>query len=223
MRATRKKHGFKTFSWRRWALTFTAFALVACSKDAALVDPGGLDPEDGPPQLSASLENALPGDPSWYTTALADQGSLAVWAAPYSVRTGDTLSIHIHALHGPVTLSVYRLGWYGGAGGRLMWTASDVEASAQPACSAAFPGPVVCPWARTTWMQIGTDFTSGVYLLKVTDSESKSALYPVVVRPRPRAPGAKHRPPQARTSHRRWSSPSASRIGPPSKPGWRPS
>ena len=107
-----------------------------------------------------------------------------MWAAPYAITVGDTLSVFIHASSGPVSVALFRMGWYGGIGGRLLWSQDSVAAGAQPACTPPFPGPVECPWRATLRIPVRLTWTSGIYLLKVTNLAGQSGLYPVVVRSR---------------------------------------
>jgi N,N-dimethylformamidase beta subunit-like protein len=139
------------------------------------------DPASGP--LTVAQENALPGDPSWRVepSQWAPQSELAAWASPYAARPGDALDLFIHATHGPVTVNVYRLGWYGGAGSRLRLRLSNLAAAQQPPCSAPLPGPVTCLWSRTTRIAIGMDWTSGLYLIRVTDAAHRVAYAPFVL------------------------------------------
>jgi hypothetical protein len=81
-------------------------------------------------------ENQKPGDASWNVPIAmwAPQQQLALWASPYEAHAGDTVRVRVHATRGPVSISVYRLGWYGGVGGRLLVSQPNVAA---PGCSLA--------------------------------------------------------------------------------------
>ena len=72
-----------------------------------------------------STENALPGTTAWEPhsqgLANADQHALEGYASEVSVQPGET--VHLHVSTNPVAryrVEVYRLGWYGGTGGRLV-------------------------------------------------------------------------------------------------------
>ena len=85
-----------------WLFTL---AMVA----AACLDTSGVAPRPTPtptrfggPDLPTTVENLQPGTRDWLTTNLANQTGLAVWAAPYAVTVGDTLTVFIHATSGPV-------------------------------------------------------------------------------------------------------------------------
>jgi hypothetical protein len=118
----------------------------------------------------------------WYTTNLAEVYDLAVWASPYAVSPGDTLSVFVHAKSATVSVRVFRLGWYGASGGQLVWHEDGIPAIQQSECSPAFPGPVECRWTRTLGIQVKSGWASGIYMLRVINSEGLSALYPFVVR-----------------------------------------
>jgi hypothetical protein len=144
---------------------------------------GGTAPLILPPRTSVQEANGQSGDSSWFVhvNGWAPQTQLALWASPYTARFGDTLSVYIHATRGPVAVTVYRLGWYGGMGGHVVFAQDSVAATAQPACSTPFPGPVVCPWTRTMRVPIGDDWVSGVYLIKATDQTRLVGYYPFVL------------------------------------------
>ncbi len=153
----------------------TAFVLSGCGCDLATSTCGHA------PLVQA--ENQKAGSTGWEGVfrGWAAEGDLAVWASPYAPRAGDTLDLFVRARRVPVSLELYRLGWYGGAGGRLYWSATDVAADTQVACSAPIPGPVTCPWKRTLALSTSPDWPSGMYLIRVIDSRSRSSYYPFVL------------------------------------------
>lgn len=141
-----------------------------------------------PPRTTVQQANTQAGDSTWFVhvNGWAPQTQLALWASPYAARFGDTLSVYIHATNGPLSVVIYRLGWYGGLGGHVVFSQDSVAAHAQPACSPPFPGPVVCPWTRTMRVPIGDAWVSGIYLIKATDQTRKVGYYPFVLTdPRP--------------------------------------
>lgn len=133
---------------------------------------------------SVASENKLPGTADWFTKPYqwASPSKLAMWASPYSAGPSDTMEVFIHSTAGRVTLSLFRLGWYGGLGGRLLWKAQNVAAFPQPACGAPdATGPVSCRWSRATQIPIDPTWVNGVYLLKATTADGGIAYYPFVV------------------------------------------
>jgi hypothetical protein len=158
------------------APTILALLVGACTG-------GQTGPLDLPPRVSVAQANAEGGDSSWFVRkpGWAPQSQLALWASPYAARFGDTLSVYVHATRGPVAVTIYRLGWYRGAGGHVVFSRDTVPASPQPACSPPFPGPVSCPWQETLSVPVRSDWVSGVYLIKATDQTRLVGYYPFVL------------------------------------------
>lgn len=51
---------------------------------------------------------------------------------------GEEVPLYLHSTLGDVEITAYRLGWYGGTGGRRVWSApARVRVGAQPAPSIA--------------------------------------------------------------------------------------
>ena len=99
-------------------------ALTAgCRIDWATPAPPPRVLERGAPPVSdvISVENAASGTRAWYSppSAWSADSDLAVWASPYSVMAGDSLDVFAHARYGPLSVELFRLGYYGGTGGRL--------------------------------------------------------------------------------------------------------
>ena len=139
----------------------------------------GLPPASG----VIPLENKAAGTRDWYSPPAAWSGDtdLAIWASPYSVRAGDSLEVFAHARYGPLRIELFRLGDYGGAGGRLEFAADSVPAAVQPPCTASADGVVNCAWTRTLAMSTDPTWRSGIYLLKATDVRGKTWSYPFVL------------------------------------------
>ncbi len=109
------------------------------------------------------VENALPGTTAWQVPG----GGAEVYASEIGAAPGDQLHFHVSA-DGRYRLLVYRLGWYGGTGARLM--------ACLPGCSADEPGasqpaptggePVRANWPVTDVLQTGSAWVSGYYLVE---------------------------------------------------------
>ncbi|KAJ1437286.1 hypothetical protein B484DRAFT_428352 [Ochromonadaceae sp. CCMP2298] len=96
-----------------------------------------------PPPLAAPsastnpivAENALPGSSEWWHPQSAEEPLLHGFSTSFSVQAGQTVTFKIHA---PAWMrsyhvGVYRLGYYGGLGARLLANLSVANAP-QPAC-----------------------------------------------------------------------------------------
>jgi hypothetical protein len=170
-------------------LSVSLGAIVACSAEtSAPVSPPVVVVASGPidvvhpplvPDDRIEVENRLPGNANWYSTNFAAQSQLAVWGAPYAPHPGDTLDVYIHSMQGPVSITMFRIGWYSGLGARVVEQRESVAASAQLDCTTS--EPVICPWARTLQIPMSADWISGIYLLKVVDRLKRVAYYPFVL------------------------------------------
>jgi hypothetical protein len=138
-------------------------------------------PPNGPSPVA--LENAKPGDTGWRVHHCA-AGALEAYASATSVNHGEALDVHVRS-DGPTQLTweAWRMGWYGGAGGRSVARGGPVPAGPQPTPSPA-PGTllVACSWPVTFTVQTGADWTSGVYILLVTRKDGAQTQVPFVVR-----------------------------------------
>jgi hypothetical protein len=99
------------------------------------------------------------------------------------VKAGEPVSLYVHSLSGPVVVKAYRVGWYAGAGARLVWTSPSVTAVDQPA-------PVLETTTRT-WSASGwtpstslptADWPPGDYILKLQPNSGPGNLVPLTVR-----------------------------------------
>jgi hypothetical protein len=94
----------------------------------------------------------------------------------------------------PVTVQAYRMGYYAGLGGRLVWTSSQLPATAQPKATLGGTGDVgasaglplnmvdASSWTDSTSVSITSDFVPGTYLFKATDANGNSTYAPLTVR-----------------------------------------
>src|SRR3954463_14052229 len=66
------------------------------------------------------LENAKPGDADWQLTALSDTPTVEGYASATSVNRGETIRFFVNSSAPTYTMTIYRVGWYGGRGARKM-------------------------------------------------------------------------------------------------------
>src|SRR5579859_896465 len=68
-----------------------------------------------------TVENSNPGDPNWDAfNPPNDFTTLSGYASPLSVNRGGTVNFYVTTTAATYTIDIYRTGWYGGAGARLM-------------------------------------------------------------------------------------------------------
>jgi hypothetical protein len=126
-------------------------------------------------QASAILqENQRPGSQDWLLTKTEvndNQRSLAIegYCSHTSIRAGEELSIYVSMNPpGRFTLDVYRLGYYGGDGGRHMLSLGPHSGRTQGDPEVGERQVYECRWEPTVKLTIGDDWLSGVYLGKLS-------------------------------------------------------
>ena len=117
-------------------------------------------------------ENQKAGDPSWNRGfTRPNSGQLAAYADRVSAKAGQTVNLMVNAAARGcgANWTLYRVGWYGGAGARAMASGSS-PINPQPACPTdPITGLVRCSWSPTSSVQIPPDAVSGLYLVRVID------------------------------------------------------
>lgn len=142
----------------------------------------GTDPLSG---TAIARENQLPGTDAWRPNPNHQATTqIQAYASDVSVQAGDTITFYVSVQEDgdAYTLAVYRLGWYGGAGGRLMYTTDQVgvaqgyyDASTQQivACATcrfdATTDMVEADWNPSVRVAIPASWLTGVYLAKLTE------------------------------------------------------
>ncbi len=137
-----------------------------------------------PPSLNPIvLENARSGDTAWQLTHRAPPGVLEGYAGALSVDHGEALDVHVRA-DGPheVRWQAWRMGWYGGAQGRLVASGGPVPVAQQPAPVPMPTGLIACNWPVTFVVQTDPTWTSGIYMVKLVRDDGFDAYVPFVVR-----------------------------------------
>ena len=139
----------------------------------------------GPGSNPVQCENSKPGTPmsNWYSPNA--YGQIQGFSSQESAVPGDTLHFKVSS---PATYHVfiYRLGWYGGDGARLMPTspADVLPAITQPDCLSDTTGLVDCGnWSVTASWTVPPDAVSGLYLAEFDQTDGAGLMpYPFVVR-----------------------------------------
>jgi hypothetical protein len=106
-----------------------------------------------------------------------DARVLAGYVSRSSVHKGGELSLYIRSPHSPagVAIDIYRLGFYGGSGGRLVQRIPVFIPAPQPPCVWQNAGDTDAYYTCSTWrvshtLVIPTSWVSGIYLAVITSS-----------------------------------------------------
>jgi len=131
-------------------------------------------------------ENAKPGTTDWQLTrVLINKGKyrstlIEGYALRQSIRAGETLEFFVSTDPARLfTIDLYRLGYYGGKGGRHLAQLGPFEGSVQPTPEMKPENRLrECRWEASASLEIPGDWPSGIYLGKLTTiPESESDPY----------------------------------------------
>jgi hypothetical protein len=123
-----------------------------------------------------SAENAKPGSSDWQLTRMRldkNEGICTSFIEGYcsrqSVKAGETLDISVSTKPSArFKLEIFRTGYYGGCGARLMTELGPFEGKEQPVPEIGTNRLRECRWEKTTSLTIPQDWVSGVYLGRLT-------------------------------------------------------
>jgi Abnormal spindle-like microcephaly-assoc'd, ASPM-SPD-2-Hydin len=136
-------------------------------------------------QNAIQIENAQPGTPSWNDfAAIATQDAINGYGSKISVNHGDSIDLYVTTTAATFTIDIFRTGWYGGVGARLV-----APLGSFPGVHQAIPPPdavtgmvAATNWTKTTTLAIPSDWVTGVYLAKLTASNGNKSFILFVVR-----------------------------------------
>ena len=131
-------------------------------------------------------ENLQPGTSAWQLSQTADDvnGQIKGYADTTSVLQGGSVNLYVSVNPAQTfSVDVYRIGYYGGLGGRLRLHAGPLTGVTQSACVPdATTGMIDCGWTASYNVAVGADWTSGVYLTLLTNAAGFKNYVPFVVR-----------------------------------------
>jgi hypothetical protein len=134
------------------------------------------------PQPAIATENRNPGTTAWRLsgpaaeTGGARRGLVSGYVSQPAVRPGVTERIYVDA-HGArrVSIRIFRIGWYGGNGGREVLASGSLRAVKQPPCAhQSATGLTECAWHQTLSFKIPEALPTGVYIAKLSATTGES-------------------------------------------------
>ncbi|HYE97603.1 MAG TPA: N,N-dimethylformamidase beta subunit family domain-containing protein [Planctomycetota bacterium] len=133
-------------------------------------------------------ENAQPGTTDWMLSKTRTDASrvrcpwIEGFASRTSVRAGETIEFKVSANPpSAFVLDLYRMGWYGGAGGRHVARLGPFKGVPQPEPAVGPERLITCPWETSASLVVPSDWPSGVYLGKLTEEREKLQSYVIFV------------------------------------------
>jgi hypothetical protein len=126
-------------------------------------------------------ENKRAGTLGWILEAPAQ---IAGFANLTSAVKGDAVSIYVDSPSTPYHIELYRMGYYGGLGGRLVLQSAELPIQAQqPASLTRGTNMIECQWQASFQVKVRDDWPTGSYLFKLVASDGSSNGYvPLCIR-----------------------------------------
>jgi hypothetical protein len=139
-------------------------------------------------------ENQQRGDPGWFLRPTTT--GISGYATATSVAAGGSLGIAVTTTDPTYTIDVYRIGWYGGAGARLMlavpglpgsnrgsWRQGTFGVANCPTCTYDTPtGLLELHWPVTYTLRVPRTWLSGNYVARLSTAQAHASYVPFVVR-----------------------------------------
>jgi hypothetical protein len=155
---------------------------VALRKDIGAQAP---DPCTGTSVNPIACENSKPGTPaSTWDISGAGSSSIQGFATDISVNKGQTIGFKVDTSASSFSIDVYRLGYYGGNGARLIANipSSQTTARDQPSClTDGSTGLVDCGnWSQSALWAVPSTAVSGIYIARLNASVGSSHVIFIV-------------------------------------------
>ncbi|KQW48025.1 hypothetical protein ASC77_16660 [Nocardioides sp. Root1257] len=174
---------------RSTALVAAAIGVLVVAGLSVVVAPAAVAaPCDAPVASPVACENTKTGNPEseWGITG-AGSTNIQGFATQMSVNVGETEGFKIDTNASSYRLDIYRMGYYGGLGARLVTTVAPTTiVPNQPNCiTVAATGLTDCGnWTQNATWQVPADAVSGIYFAKLvrTDGTAGSSHVFFVVR-----------------------------------------
>jgi hypothetical protein len=150
------------------------------SHDAAV------DADDGGPGASNPIleENELPGTSQWAIAQPSPNHEIEAYAGVTSAAPGDTVNVFASASKSTTFhWKLFRVGYYGGLGGRLVSEGGKLPIDKQADCPAdPSTGLVECAWTTTFDVKVPPTWVTGQYLFKLIREDGFETYVPLIVR-----------------------------------------
>lgn len=138
---------------------------------------------------SVRAENQRPGTTDWQLTftRVAPQTRyrspfIEGYVSRASVKAGESLELMVSTNPaGPFTVDIYRLGYYGGTGGRHVLSLGPLDGIVQDDPTVGTERLRECQWKPCATVTIPTDWPSGVYLGKLSLVKGRYQSYVIFI------------------------------------------
>ncbi|MCP5560295.1 MAG: hypothetical protein H7A55_21300 [Verrucomicrobiaceae bacterium] len=154
---------------RRDFIKTTSAAAIAVGTRTAVSAASGAQPdlirtENARAGASFQLTRVIPDNAKSYRTSVIEG-----YCSRQSLKVGEKIDIFVSTRPAAeFQIEVFRMGWYGGAGSRLMTTMGPLKGKEQPVPEMGEQRLRECQWEASTTLEIPADWPSGVYLGRLT-------------------------------------------------------
>lgn len=108
--------------------------------------------------------------------------SIEAYCSAATIRAGQKLTIYVSTdPAAPFKIDFYRMGYYGGTGGRRVLATDTIQGKPQPTPTDGEKALIECKWSPGYELTIPGDWLSGVYLGKLSVAEPKAESYVIFV------------------------------------------
>jgi hypothetical protein len=141
-----------------------------------------------------SRENANRGTFDWILTKVVREDNepysrgwhrrklIEGFVSTTSASAGDTVDIYVSTEPADkYRLDIYRMGYYGGRGGRLMRSIGPLQGVVQPTPADGAKNLVECSWTKGASLRVPNDWVSGVYVGKLSTMTTDGEAYVIFV------------------------------------------
>ena len=123
-------------------------------------------------------ENLQAGTTAWQLTSPADNRQIEGYASLTSVPVGRDIDLFVNTQDSSYSLTVYRMGWYGGKGGRQVLGPQTRPGVHQVTPTAdSVTGLIECNWTDPFRINVPSSWVSGIYLVKLHGNTSGYESY----------------------------------------------
>ena len=135
-----------------------------------------------PARTWVTVENHRPGTAGWRITHAGPADAIQGWADHMSAAAGERVRLYVSTTARRFQIKAYRMGWYGGRGGRLVWQSEPLPGRHQ-ASSVRTPrtNMIATHWRQSLVIAIGPAWPPGVYLLRLVAATGQRYV-PLTVR-----------------------------------------
>ena len=170
-------------------LAIGAVVVLLPSARTATIGNGAAGPavpvaEDGPGRARWVIEeNRRPGTSDWHITGPTSRAEIEGYADATSVNRGQRVRLFVSTRASTFRVEAYRIGWYGGRQGRLVWKSGALDGVRQADATVdRTTNMAEARWRPSLSVHVDRSWPPGNYLLKLVAANGYSRYVPLTVR-----------------------------------------